>query len=213
MFEPIIAPFGEAAVLLTVGTAIDRDVSRHVHGIVRTLERLSTDGITDVVPAYTTCAVYFDPDRTTRDAVTALVAQAIAAPDMAETVGRHVVIPVRYDGEDLEDVARATGLSVGEVIARHSAVHYYAYALGFTPGFAYLGELDASLVLPRRSTPRVRVPAGSVAIAGAQTAVYPSSTPGGWHLLGTTTLVMFDPQRDPPALIQPGDVVRFEVIQ
>ncbi len=212
MSDPVVAPLGEAAILITVGTSLAREVSRHVQGIARTLERLSIDGVTDIVPAYTTCAVYFDPARTTRAAVTALVAQAIAAPDMTESVGREVIIPVRYNGEDLEDVARATGLSVGEVIARHSAPRYYAYALGFTPGFAYLGDVDTSLVLPRRSTPRVRVPAGSVAIAGAQTAVYPSSTPGGWHLLGTTTLVMFDPQRDPPALIRPGDLVRFEAI-
>lgn len=96
-----------------------------------------------------------------------------------------------------------------EVIARHSKRSYRAYACGFQPGFAYLGDLDEALVLPRRASPRLRVPPGSVAIAGMQTAVYPLQTPGGWHIIGSTSLRMFDATRDPPALIRPGDVVRF----
>ncbi|HEX9167224.1 MAG TPA: 5-oxoprolinase subunit PxpB, partial [Gemmatimonadales bacterium] len=124
--------------------------------------------------------------------------------------GREWVIPVRYDGPDLEWVAARTGLNPDEVVRRHSARLYTVYLLGFVPGFAYLGELDPTLVLPRRSTPRQRVPAGSVAIAGAQTAVYPLATPGGWHLIGQTTLRLFDPEREPPALLAAGDTVRFE---
>ena len=106
-------------------------------------------------------------------------------------------------------MAERTGLSVGEVIERHSARTYRAYMSGFAPGFTYLGDLDEALVLPRRSVPRTRVARGSVAIAGAQTAVYPLETPGGWHLIGTSTEVMFDARRDPPALLRAGDAVRF----
>jgi KipI family sensor histidine kinase inhibitor len=121
-------------------------------------------------------------------------------------------IPVRYDGPDLQHVAEQTGLSPSEVIRRHAEPEYLVYLLGFAPGFGYLGDLHPSLVLPRRSSPRTRVPAGSVAIAGAQTAVYPLATPGGWQLLGSTSLKMFDPARDPAALLKAGDRVRFEPV-
>ena len=122
------------------------------------------------------------------------------------------MIPVRYDGMDLEAVAAATRLSAGEVIARHTERKYSVDLLGFVPGFAYLSELDQALQLPRRAEPRPRVTAGSVAIAAAQTAVYPLDTPGGWHIIGRTETVMFDPTRDPPALLRAGDTVQFESV-
>jgi len=111
---------------------------------------------------------------------------------------------------DLDAVAAATGLAVTDVINRHSARAYTVDLLGFVPGFAYLSELDRSLHLPRRAEPRPRVPAGSVAIAAAQTAVYPLDTPGGWHIIGRTETMLFDPAREPPALLRAGDTVRFE---
>ncbi|HEV8198267.1 MAG TPA: 5-oxoprolinase subunit PxpB, partial [Gemmatimonadales bacterium] len=121
-----------------------------------------------------------------------------------------VTIPVRYDGPDLAYVARETGLTEREVIRLHAEPEYRVYLLGFAPGFAYLGDLDPALVLPRRSAPRLRVPAGAVAIGGAQTGVYPLATPGGWHLIGSTSLKMFDPAREPAALLRAGDRVRFQ---
>jgi inhibitor of KinA len=123
---------------------------------------------------------------------------------------RTIRIPVRYDGDDLSEVAERTGHTAAEVIALHAGREYYVYVIGFVPGFAYLGELDASLALPRRSAPRKRVPAGSVGIAEAQTGVYPFSTPGGWHLIGRTDVKMFDPRRAEPALLRVGDRVVFE---
>ena len=129
-----------------------------------------------------------------------------------DDAGRLSVIPVRYDGPDLDQVAARTGMTRADVIRLHTSREYLVYLLGFAPGFAYLGDLDPALVLPRRPEPRTRVPAGSVAIAGAQTAVYPLATPGGWHLLGTTALRLFDPARRPPALLQPGDRVRFRAL-
>jgi KipI family sensor histidine kinase inhibitor len=121
-------------------------------------------------------------------------------------------VPVRYgglDGPDLDSVAAATGLSTAEVVALHASCTYRVFMIGFSPGFAYLGMLPPELALPRRATPRTSVPAGSVAIAGRQTAVYPAATPGGWHLIGRTGLALWDPARTPPALLEPGRAVRF----
>jgi KipI family sensor histidine kinase inhibitor len=134
----------------------------------------------------------------------AAVVQGIAVP-----AGRLVEIGVRYDGEDLPAVADRLGFEVAEVVARHSAPTYTVACLGFSRGFPYLDGLDPELRLPRRDTPRKRVPAGSVAIAAEQAGIYPQTSPGGWHLLGRTDVPLFDPDREPPALLAPGDRVRF----
>jgi 5-oxoprolinase (ATP-hydrolysing) subunit B len=131
---------------------------------------------------------------------------------LPDVPGRLVEIPVHYggaDGPDIDAVARHTGLSVEALIERHSAAEYTVYFLGFQPGFAYLGGLDPALAAPRRNEPRVRVPAGSVGIGGEQTGVYPTASPGGWQLIGRTSAVLFDPNRNPPSLLEPGDRVRF----
>lgn len=128
--------------------------------------------------------------------------------------GRMVEIPVVYGGSagpDLDNVARHTGLSTKEVIERHSSAEYVVYFLGFLPGFAYMGGLDASLATPRHTTPRVSIPAGSVGIGGEQTGIYPMASPGGWQLIGRTALQLFDPSQQPPTLLRPGDRVRFTV--
>lgn len=130
------------------------------------------------------------------------------------SAGRTVEIPVVYGGSagpDLDNVARHTGLSVNEVIARHSGAEYVVYFLGFLPGFAYMGGLDTSLATPRHTTPRVSIPAGSVGIGGEQTGIYPMASPGGWQLIGRTSLQLFDPAQQPPTLLRPGDRVRFTV--
>jgi allophanate hydrolase subunit 1 len=139
------------------------------------------------------------------------VRRALAAlpPGAERGPGRVHEIAVRYDGEDLAEVARRTGLDVAEVVARHAAPLYTVACLGFSRGFPYLEGLDPALWLPRRASPRARVPAGSVAVAAEQAGVYPQATPGGWHLLGTTDAVLFDESAEPPALLAPGDRVRF----
>lgn len=210
--SPTIDPLGESGLLVTLGDRVDRGIVARVHAAVMALRAARLPGVEEIVPAYASLAVYFDRSRTTRAALESAVAElvgemAYAAPVLAP--GRSLEIPTRYDGADLDEIARVTRLDVAEVIARHSERRYIVYALGFAPGFAYLGDLDPALVVPRRATPRTRVPAGSVAIAGAQTAVYPFATPGGWHLVGTTTLVMFDARRSPAALLAVGDEVRF----
>jgi KipI family sensor histidine kinase inhibitor len=166
------------------------------------------------VPAYASVLVPFDPEVTSEAAARATIRSALrrATEGPAAAPGPLVEIPVRYGGPhgpDLAEVAKRTGRSEADVVALHAGPEYRVYLVGFVPGFPYLGILPAELDLPRRATPRVRVPAGSVAIAGRQTGVYPFATPGGWHLLGRTATPIWDVRRDPPALLAPGDRVRF----
>ena len=208
-------PLGDSALTLVFGAAIDPHIHARILAVARSLQARPPRGVTEVVPAYTTLGVWFDPlERNAADLASELVALADATEGRNDGLTDSVefVIPVRYDGPDLDDVASRLGLSREEVIRRHAAIEYRVFLLGFVPGFAFLGLLDPSLELPRRSSPRLKVPAGSVAIAGRQTAVYPLDTPGGWHLLGHTDLAFFDAQRDPPALLGVGDRVRFEAI-
>lgn len=210
-----VGPLGDGAVLIAFGEAISRDVALRVRNAARAIRNAGITGLKDVVPAYTTVAVYFDNAIVSRDMLVPLLMPLCDQPmqrmavDSGEDLPSVIEIPVLYNGVDMDEVAAQAGLSVDAVVERHSSVTYYAYMLGFVPGFAYLGDLDQSLILPRRTEPRQRVPAGSVAIAGAQTAVYPLITPGGWHIIGTTVLTIFDIDRDPPALIRAGDSVRF----
>jgi len=134
------------------------------------------------------------------------------SPATADQSSQTITIPVTYGGEagpDLQAVSAHTGLSAEAIMERHSAGLYRVFCLGFLPGFAYLGGLDPALAIPRRATPRLSIPAGSVAIGGSQTAVYPSATPGGWHIIGRTDVTLFDPASQRPALLLPGDTVRF----
>lgn len=205
--EPAIAvlPMGERAVLVTHVA----DPAAWVLGL-RALGAAVCNELVDVVPAAETVLV----TCTTAAALAALrphLDTVVPVPTEWSSAPP-IIIPVRYDGADLEEVARAAGLSVGDVITIHSGAQYTAAFCGFSPGFAYLRGLPARLHLPRRPSPRTRVPAGAVAIASQYTAVYPRPSPGGWHLLGSTDLVMFDPHDDPPARLQPGTRVRFEAV-
>ncbi len=166
-------------------------------------------GIGPAVPAYASTLLHYDPLEHRR-AETVRLARSLAARGAARAPsGRLVEIPVRYDGPDLADVARLSGLSLDEVVALHSRREYAVYFLGFMPGFAYLGEVDRRIAAPRLAEPRARAPAGALGVAGRQTAIYPFTSPGGWRLIGHTDAVMFDARRDPPALLAPGDRVRF----
>ena len=208
-------PLGDSALTLVFGDDIDPHLHARILSVTRDLRARPPRGVTEVVPAYTTLGVWFNPlERDAADLASELVeaVETSVGRSVGPSDNRAFVIPVRYDGPDLDDVASRLGLSPDEVVRRHTATTYRVYLLGFVPGFAFLGLLDPSLELPRRSSPRLKVPGGSVAIAGRQTAVYPLDTPGGWHLLGRTDLSLFDPGRDPPALLGVGDRVRFEAI-
>ncbi len=210
-------PLGDSALTLVFGDEIDPQVHARIIATARELESRPPRGVIEVVPAYTTIGVWFNPlEREAADLALELVERAeepTGGRADGQTGRREVVIPVRYDGPDLVEVAERLHLDTAEVVRRHTAVEYRVYLLGFVPGFAFLGLLDPTLELPRRASPRVRVPAGSVAIAGRQTGIYPLDTPGGWHLLGRTDVTLFDAGRDPPALLGVGDRVRFEAGQ
>jgi KipI family sensor histidine kinase inhibitor len=193
-----VLPCGPGAVLA------EYDSLSEVLAVQEALHAAALPGVDEIVPAARTVLVEFhDVDR-------AALEQLLVPTDIEPRQdGPLVEIPVVYDGEDLDDVAAATGLSVEQVVEMHSSLEYSAVFLGFTPGWAYLVGLPSALQLPRRSTPRTVVPAGSVAIANEFTGVYPTASPGGWHLLGHTSATMFDVDRPKPALVAAGDRVRF----
>lgn len=216
MSEPrvVIAPLGDNAITLTFGSRVAPEIQRQVRFVAERIRAAGIDGVREVVAAYTALTVFYDPLQMRYDALeTRLLQLAVATGgDIVLPAPREFHFRVRYDGEDLAGVAERTGLSVAEVVARHAAPWYEVGLVGFAPGFAYLGALDPTLVLPRRAEPRPRVPAGAVAIGGAHTGVYPFATPGGWHLIGRTDAVLFDPHRAAPALLRVGDHVRFEPV-
>lgn len=193
--------------LVELEQRIDPQVSARARAIADAWEQL---GHGAAVPTYASALLRFDPlalDPGEAERVASRLVGSVSVA-VAEAGSVHE-IPTRYDGEDLTEVARLSQLSVDELVDAHTGRDHVAYFVGFIPGFAYLGPIDPRIVAPRRASPRPRVPAGSVAVADGQTGVYPSAIPGGWRLIGTTEVRMFDPDRDPPALVQPGDRVRF----
>ena len=217
MSAPQFEVLGDDALLVRFGERIDADTNLQVHRLGARLRDLAPRWLRDLVPAYASLAVFFDvglgqdndPHAVVRNAIEALLADASSRP-----MGDHALheIPVCYGGEYGEDLAVAAqtlGFDSASLIARHSAPVYTVAMIGFAPGFPYLLGLDPALALPRLATPRTRVPAGSVAIGGAQAGLYPRESPGGWHVVGRTPWVLFDANRAQPALLQPGDRVRF----
>lgn len=203
-----IAAYGDAAVLVELDQRIDE---RIVAGVAAIADAWESTGLGDAIPAYASVLLRFDP-LLVSPGLAAARARAIADRHREAPVpvpGRSIEIPTRYDGPDLAAVAELSGLTPSELIEIHSGREYTAYFLGFMPGFAYCGPLDPRIVAPRLDIPRARVPAGAVAIADGQTAIYPFSSPGGWRLLGRTERRPFEPGADPPALIRAGDRVRF----
>jgi inhibitor of KinA len=207
-----ILPASDRSLLVAFGAGISLESHHQVFHLTRSLEGLR--GILNLHPAYASVLVEFDPRVVESAAIEALIHQKMAAeadPRSAEAP-RTVEIPVRYGGEfgpDLDDVARHTGLSTERVVELHSSADYLVYFLGFAPGFAYLGGLPPELTTPRISAPRKQVPAGSVGIGGNQTGVYPIVSPGGWRLIGRTSVKLFDPAAAEPVLLRMGDRLRF----
>lgn len=194
-------PYGERAVLIEVdSTAAALQLHRQVN---------ATTGVLESVPAARTVLVIFDDDVTNAAAIHAVAAALLDNQPPVRDSGEPLILDVRYDGDDLEPTAAELRISVDELIARHASAEYVVGFCGFSPGFAYLTGLDPALRVPRLTTPRTSVPAGSVAIAGEFTGVYPRASPGGWRLLGTTDAIVWDITRAEPALLTPGTVVRF----
>ena len=209
---PRVRPLGDSAITIELGTDRSPELLREVHAAAAQIRHAGLDEVEDVVPAYLALSVFYDPLRSSFSEMAKRVLEILSSRDVSNATDPpvHHTIPVRYDGVDLESVAAATRLTADEVIEVHSSRTYTVDLLGFVPGWAYLSELDPRLHIPRRPQPRPRVAGGSVAIAATQTGVYPLDTPGGWHIIGKTDIALFDPSRNPPALLKAGDTVRFE---
>ena len=200
-------PLGEAALLAELGTRLDTALNTRAIALATALKKRRD--VRQAVAGYATVTVHFDPDQTSHEALTAAIRRlASKRPPMAEP-GRLHRIPVVYDGPDLEAVSAVLGLEVAKVVELHTRPIYRVFCVGFVPGWGYLGPLPEELALPRRQVPRTKVPGGSVAIAGRQTGIYPLPTPGGWHLIGRTSVKLFLPDSDPPSLFRAGDRVKF----
>lgn len=205
-----IAALSDSSVLLQLGNSISPAANRQVHLLAAALALHPLPGLLETVPGYASLAVHYDPLILTHAQVCAwLESRAHLAAETASRPAKTVEVSVTYDGPDLGFVAAHCRLTVDEVIRLHAATVYTVYMMGFTPGFPYLGILPEALRVPRMETPRPKVPAGSVALAGVQTGIYPVESPGGWRLIGRAPLSLFDPQREPPFLFAPGDGVRF----
>jgi inhibitor of KinA len=223
IFHFATAPLGDRALVVRVDGGVSDETFARVQAVIGRLDG-AHPAITDIVSAFASVTVHYEPaavrspagespHATLARTIETLIAGLEASPVLD---ARTVEIPTCYEGElapDLEIVASHAGLSTSEVIARHIAPTYLVQMIGFTPGFPYLAGMDASLATPRRAEPRTRVPAGSVGIGGEQTGIYAIATPGGWNIIGATPLSLFDPLRDPAAMLRAGDRVRFVPIR
>lgn len=209
-----IYPCGDCAVTLQIGVEISEQVNQEVVAVLETLYHADIPGVHELVPTYTSICIHYDPTVLSFDTLYACL-NKINVIDNGENkkTGRIVEIPVCYGGEygpDLTFVAEHNGLTEAEVVERHSNGQYLVYMLGFLPGFAYMGGMDASIACPRLVSPRTKIPAGSVGIAGAQTGIYPLASPGGWQLIGRTPLRMFSIDGEQTSFVlSAGDRVRF----
>jgi KipI family sensor histidine kinase inhibitor len=211
-----IVSAGDSALVIEFEDRIDPSVNARAIGVADALRTAGLAGVRDIVPTFRSVAIYFDPLHTDGDALVARLEAEASRPFRDALAARSPVrIPVCYGGElgpDLGAVAVFSQMDEAGVVVAHTARTYRVFMLGFVPGFAYLGTVDERIAMPRRSTPRVRVPIGSVGIAGVQTGIYPLETPGGWQLVGRTPTKPFDPDRSEPFLLAAGDAVQFYAI-
>lgn len=210
-------PFGDAALLVEFGEAMSLETNRRVISLNDAILKAGIKGVEELVPTYRSLLIRYDPLETSYEHI------VFRVKDLEKTWecsagnldGRKTIVPVVYGdeyGPDLGHIARVHGLTEEQVIRLHSGREYRVYMIGFVAGFPYLGEVADEIATPRLETPRLKVPAGSVGIAERQTGIYPREAPGGWQIVGRTPLRLFDPQREPPALLKPGDTVEFTSI-
>jgi inhibitor of KinA len=204
-----VAPAGDRALLVTVGTVIDPAFLGQVLGLDRALRDRRTTGLLGTVPAYASLLCHYDAGVTDATRLEETIRHLEGKVEAAIPSGAIVDIPTRYDGPDLPEVALKTNLTPAGVIERHAGREYLVYCVGFAPGFTYCGALPDEIAVPRLASPRLRVPAGSIGITGRQTGIYAVESPGGWNLIGRTAQHLFDPMADPPVRFKPGDRLRF----
>jgi inhibitor of KinA len=208
-----IVALGDSCIALHLADVIDPDVNARCIALAAALEQRALPGVRDVVAAYNSVTVHFDPQLTNGETVGSELGRLADAMPLAPQGAFHTIeIPVTYGGEpgpDLAAVAEFAKCSQADVVKLHTQKPYRVYMLGFLPGFAYLGSVDVRIAMPRLETPRARVAAGSIGIAGQQTGIYPCDTPGGWRIIGRTSTRVFDAARADPFLLKPGDYVKF----
>ncbi len=212
-FKSKILPLGDSALLVQLGDQIDVSINQRVHALSALINLSPLEGVIETVPAYATVLVHYDPLILSFTQVRNYARERLAQLREIEPLKpKRINVPVKYggkDGPDLESVARHCQLQIEDVIRIHSEKIYTVFMMGFTPGFPYMGKLDDAIMMPRLETPRTRVPAGTVAIAGLQTGIYSIHSPGGWQLIGWTPLQLFNPESASPFLFSPGDEVKF----
>lgn len=211
-------PFGDSALVVKFGDVIDVEVNRKVLALDQALRQRKVFGVEECVPTYGSLLIRYNPLKTTYEQLVYQIRdieRTMQTAPTKKTETKEIIIPTVYGGEygpDLKQVAELHGLTEEEVVRIHSNRPYTVYMIGFVAGFPYLGVVDDVIATPRLKTPRIKVPEGSVGIAGKQTGIYPREAPGGWRIIGRTPLKLFDPTKDPPALLKPGDTVRFKPI-
>jgi KipI family sensor histidine kinase inhibitor len=210
-------PFGDSALVVEFGEVISLEANSKVTALNEAIQKAKIQGVEELVPTYRSLLVRYNPLKTTYEQLVFQIkdVEKTLKELTAKVEGRRIIIPVVYGGEygpDLAYVAKYHKLSEKQVVKLHSETEYRVYMIGFVAGFPYLGEVPDEIVTPRLETPRVKVPAGSVGIAEKQTGIYPCEAPGGWQIIGKTPLTLFNPQQQPPALLKPGDNVKFKPI-
>jgi inhibitor of KinA len=214
---PTFRSMGDRSFLVELGETISPEVNGRVQQFMRLIEQARLPGIRELTPGYRSLLVVFDPLTIGPDDLKERIAEIEALPVAGGLPpAKLLTVPVFYGGDygpDLESVAGHLGISSEEVIRLHAGTIYRVYMIGFTPGYPYLGELPEALAVPRRGTPRTRVPKGSVGIAQRQTGIYPVESPGGWQIIGWTPIELFDPNRPLPSLFEMGDRVKFEAVR
>ena len=209
-------PAGDAAVVVEFGDRIDRALSAEVLQLAQVMRAAPPAGVVEVVATFRSLLVHYDPRLTGGKRVIAAIRELTATGAGARRPRRRWTIPACYAPEfalDLAEVAERTGLGAAQAVARHAATEFHVYMVGFSPGHPYLGDLPDELMLPRRTDPRLRVPAGSIAIASTLSVMYPADSPSGWHVIGATPVQLFDAAWEQPSLLAPGDAVRFAPIE
>ncbi len=209
----IYYPAGDSAIIIKAGESISPEINRVIRSLLDRVTKAAIPGVTDFIPSYNELMICYD------DSIISYVNLLSMLRSLEQSAGEErlleraiIEVPVLYDGPDLEEVAAHNKLTIKEVIELHSAPEYLVYMLGFTPGFCYLGGMDPKIATPRKATPRVKIPAGSVGIADMQTGIYPLDSPGGWQLIGRTPLRLFDPSKKPEFLFRIGDRLRFRPV-
>lgn len=210
-------PFGDNALLIELGNTINMELNKKVLCLSKAIEKTEIAGVEEVVPTYRSLLVRYNPLKTTYEQLVFQIKdiEETLQTTNTKTKGKTIIVPVVYGeeyGPDLAFVARFHRMTEDEVVKLHSNREYRVYMLGFVAGFPYLGEVPDEIATPRLETPRLKVPAGSVGIAEKQTGIYPCEAPGGWRIIGRTPLKLFNPNNQPPTIMEPGDIVKFEPI-